>query len=141
MTFDWLFLILSQLRRRHRLPCVFPPKKLRNNSLKVLEARRLALEQYLQAFVKHCQRSYRPLPQVLLDFLQVSLHVPKISSEPAAIIINGGGSNDNPPSQHRSIVGFASKEPFLIESAHALHNSPTGLPDIVTQATLQCFYS
>lgn len=107
--------------------------------MKVLEARRLALEQYLQAFVKHCQRSYKPLPQVLLDFLQVSSHVPKISSGPA-IILNGT-SNENPPSQHRSIVGFASKEPFLIESAHALHNSPTGLPDIVTQATLQCFYS
>ena len=41
---------------------------------------------------------------------------------------------------HRSIVGFVCKEPFLFESAHALQVSHTGLPDIVTQGTLQCFY-
>merc|ERR1712241_885985 len=73
----------NELRKKYRLPCAFPPKKLRNNTSKVLETRKNQLEQYLQAFVKQCQKSYVPLPQVLLDFLQVSIHVPKIAIERA----------------------------------------------------------
>lgn len=103
----------------------------------MLETRRLALEQYLQAFVQQCLKSYKPLPQVLLDFLQVSVHVPKISSTERVCSVVGAIV----PASHRSIVGFATKEPFLLESSHALHASPTGLPDIITQATLQCFYN
>ena len=119
------------------MPCAFPPKKLRNNTSKVLETRKLALEQSLQGIVKQCQKNYKPLPQVLLDFLQVSVHVPKIAIERA-----DSHSLDEriEAASHRSIVGFVSKEPFLFESSHALQASHTGLPDIVTQGTLQCFY-
>ena len=65
------------------MPCAFPPKKLRNNTVKVLETRKNQLEQYLQAIVKQYQKTYKPLPQVLLDFLQVAVHVPKIGIERA----------------------------------------------------------
>ena len=137
-----------QLRRRYRLPVEFPPKKLRNNTTKVLETRRQALEQYLQAFVQLCQRSCKPLPQCLLDFLQIAAHVPKVSS----IVYNAhdrlnscfareSGKTPVQAATHKPIVGFASKEPFLFESSHALQVSNTGLPDIITQATLQCFYN
>ena len=126
----------SYVQKRYRLPCAFPPKKLRNNTSKVLETRKNQLEQYLQAFVKQCQKSYIPLPQVLLDFLQVSIHVPKIAIERADSRLD----DRIEAASHRSIVGFVSKEPFLFESSHALQVSHTGLPDIVTQGTLQCFY-
>ena len=33
--------------------------------------------------MKQCQKNYIPLPQVILDFLQVSIHVPKIAIERA----------------------------------------------------------
>jgi len=126
----------NELRKRCRLPCAFPPKKLRNNTVKVLETRKNQLEQYLQAIVKQCQKTYKPLPQVLLDFLQVGVHVPKIAIERAESRLD----DRIEAASHRSIVGFVCKEPFLFESAHALQVSHTGLPDIVTQGTLQCFY-
>lgn len=137
------FAYLHQLRKRYRLPCPFPPKKLRNSSSKVLETRRAALEQYVQGFVRQCQKNYKPLPPVLLEFLQVPTHVPKISSAAERV---GSFCEESleacslTSSSHRPIVGFTTKEPFLFESSHALHVSPTGLPDIITQATLQCFY-
>ena len=84
----------------------------------------------------HRQKSYIPLPKVLLDFLQVSIHVPKIAIERADSRLD----DRIEAASHRSIVGFVSKEPFLFESSHALQVSHTGLPDIVTQGTLQCFY-
>lgn len=165
-TFSWYnsykeSLILSttlilQLRKRYRLLsncCEFPPKKIRNSTPKVLETRRVALEQYLQQIVKQCQRSSKPLPPPLLDFLQVSIHVPKISTSASSsggsggCNITGGVSFDSlssslASSTHKPLFGFVCKEPFLFESSQAsLNVSLTGLPDIVTTATLQYFYT
>merc|ERR1712018_431033 len=132
----------NELRRRYRLHCDFPPKKLRNTTPKVLETRQLALEHYLRSFVRQCQQLYQPLPLALLDFLDVEAHLPKISSTASSRsrIIEQDNFNDfklQPSgSNQRPIFGFT-REPFLVE---ATQTSITGLPDIVTQATLKCFY-
>ena len=161
------FLILSatlilQLRKRYRLLsscCEFPPKKIRNSTPKVLETRRVALEQYLQQIVKQSQRSSKPLPPPLLDFLQVSTHVPKISASAASPSVgvaseglaSGVGfeslsSSLVCSSTHKPLFGFVCKEPFLFESSQTAGSSLNvsltgGLPDIVTTATLQYFYT
>ena len=75
-------MISLQLRKRQiRLPCEFPPKKLRNTSPKVLETRRLSLEHYIQSLIRQFQKQYQPLPQVLLDFLDLYSHLPNKVSE------------------------------------------------------------
>ena len=47
--------------------------------------------------------------------------------------------------QHQPVLGFKNKEPFLYDTNElSFHSSSRGqnrLPDIVTQATLECFYS
>ena len=136
----YLQYLIFQLRKRYRLHCDFPPKKLRNTTPKVLETRRLALEHYLRSFVRQCQKQYQPLPQVLLEFLDLASHLPKISVERVGSssvdtineIVDFGSIQQN----HRPIFGFT-REPFLAETTQG---SNTGLPDIITQATLKYFY-
>ena len=47
--------------------------------------------------------------------------------------------------QHQPVLGFKNKEPFLYDSKDfPFHSSSRGqsrLPDIITQATLEYFYS
>merc|ERR1712029_155372 len=153
----------NELRKRYRLLsscCEFPPKKIRNSTPKVLETRRVALEQYLQQIVKQSQRSSKPLPPPLLDFLQVSTHVPKISASAASpsVGVASEGSASGVgfeslssslvcSSTHKPLFGFVCKEPFLFESSQTAGSSLNvsltggGLPDIVTTATLQYFYT
>ena len=137
-------LITFQLRKRYRMTCDFPPKKIRNSSAKVLETRRVALEQYLQQVIKQCQRSSKPLPQPLLDFLEVSINVPKVTNERLSNPIGREtelNSVKSTSATHKPVVGFVCKEPFLYESSNSLNVSLTGLPDIVAQSTLQYFYT
>ena len=46
--------------------------------------------------------------------------------------------------QHQPVLGFKHKEPFLYDSTdfgfHSAARGQSRLPDIVTQATLECFY-
>merc|ERR1712018_572800 len=95
----------NELRRRYRLHCDFPPKKLRNTTPKVLETRRLASE----------------LPKISVE------RVGSSSVDTINEIVDFGSIQQN----HRPIFGFT-REPFLAETTQG---SNTGLPDIITQAT------
>ena len=76
-----------------------------------------------------------------IEFLNIPHFLPNLESTYQIEFVTESRLDDRiEAASHRSIVGFVCKEPFLFESAHALQVSHTGLPDIVTQGTLQCFY-
>lgn len=139
------FLTLHNELRKHYSTPEFPPKRIRNTSHKVLSIRREHLERYMQYVVK-----ISPIPTELLDFLQVSEQYSSCQSfgtQDNAVVYSNDGfpSPSNEMCQHQPVLGFKSKEPFLYATSD--FQSPSSLrrrnhlPDIVTQATLEYFYS
>ena len=64
-----------------------------------------------------------------------------------ATIVYSTADSSNPAHdlcQHQPVLGFKTKEPFLYDTNDfTFHSSARGqsrLPDIITQATLECFY-
>ena len=54
----------------------------------------------------------------------------------------GLSSSSNEKCQHQPILGFKSKDPFLYDTTDLQYQRRQGqLPDIITQATLEYFYT
>jgi len=138
------FLALHNELRKHYTTPEFPPKRLKNTSQKVISIRRQQLEAYMQYVVK-----IAPVPKVLMDFLQVSEQYSSNGFDNQNEVIFYAPDETTDPSdyscQHQPVLGFKNKEPFLYDTNElSFHSSSRGqnrLPDIVTQATLECFYS
>lgn len=139
------FLALHNELRKHYSTPEFPPKKLRNTSQKVLGIRRQQLEKYMQCVVK-----LTPVPKLLLDFLQVSEQYSsshQLNNQNHGIVYSDDvlPSSTNEVCQHQPVLGFKNKEPFLFHTSEVQFQTPSiiqsQLPDIITQATLEYFYT
>uniref|UniRef100_A0A8C7K5A4 Sorting nexin 22 n=1 Tax=Oncorhynchus kisutch TaxID=8019 RepID=A0A8C7K5A4_ONCKI len=111
-------------------PPDFPSKRSTHLRTKPLEQRRQQLEDYIQDIIYQ----YEEVPQVLLDFLHVKhFHSGnKISSLEYLFDSPSGLLSLSCQLQHQRVVGFC-RDPYLLES-------PSDLPDIVTDGVLQGLY-
>ncbi|XP_076053424.1 sorting nexin-24-like isoform X3 [Oratosquilla oratoria] len=110
---------LSQLRKYHPT-ADFPPKRVRNTTTKVLEARRSGLEVWL-----HSALQIQPMPAQLLTFLHIhNFQPPQIEQEES--------SSDSSPS-HQPIL-YYSCDP------HLLSRRTSSLPNTVTKGVLTAIY-
>lgn len=111
----------KQLKGMHPTP-YFPPKRVRNFSPKFLEQRRQGLEHYLQGAL-----TIRPVPQPLLNFLNLSSLSPAVSftsldAEEIDLTIN-----------HQPVLTFGKNSFVEIKRGN--------LPDIISQGVLHGLYS
>lgn len=118
------FLWLFQLRKQFgsEVPC-FPPKKVRNSSVKVLESRRTSLELYLQTML-----TFNPVPPQVLSFLNLHSRCFKPSSPSIYSDFPSESTLNNPA------AGFL-EDPF-IES-----DTSSNLSDTVTRGVLDALYN
>lgn len=110
------FLSLYKQIRKHypNSESEFPPKRLRNTTGKVLEARRAGLETWLITALL-----IEPTPPQLLSFLQIHNYQPPHSEA------SGSSSDDSPA--HQPLLMFT-RDPFLLN-----HNLQT--PTLTSQVT------
>ncbi|CAL4167723.1 unnamed protein product [Meganyctiphanes norvegica] len=101
----------------------FPPKRIRNTTGKVLEARRAGLETWLSSAIL-----IEPTPPQLLAFLQIHNYQPPSSSE------GSGSSSDDSPA-HQPLLLFT-RDPFILN--HNLQ-TPT-LTNQVSKGVLTALY-
>ncbi|RWS07816.1 sorting nexin-24-like protein [Dinothrombium tinctorium] len=106
-----------EMKKLYKTP-EFPPKKVRNLNQKLIEQRRLALEKYLQAFIKNDF-----MPKEVIDFLCL----PNENYEAKEL-------------RHQSVIAFTTDYRDRSPS-HSGSSSSSSLPDIVVKGTLDGFYS
>jgi len=110
---------------------LFPPKKVRNSSIKVLESRRTSLEHYLQTML-----TFSPIPKEVLGFLNI--HNSRRNQFPKAETSGSIFGEDHYHSESTIInnpaAGFV-EDPF-IES-----DTSSNLSDTVTRGVLDALYN
>ncbi|XP_044018705.1 sorting nexin-22-like [Aphidius gifuensis] len=117
-----------KLKKKETNIAPFPPKKLRNSQLQVLEQRRAALELYLQKMLQ-----LSTTKQQVLEFLGIT------GKKKTSEMINSNRMNEinennsNVEIGHYPIVTFTC-DPYLTTKKR------TSLPDIVTQGVLLGIY-
>ncbi|CAL8143716.1 unnamed protein product [Orchesella dallaii] len=112
------------------IPC-FPPKKVRNSSVKVLESRRTSLEHYLQTML-----TFSPIPKEVLGFLNIHNcrnQFPKDDSSSVSVYSEDHYQTESTIINHPA-AGFV-EDPF-IES-----DTSSNLSDTVTRGVLDALYN
>ncbi|XP_012264801.2 sorting nexin-24-like isoform X2 [Athalia rosae] len=122
------FNTLHRLLKKDTDTAPFPPKRVRNSQLKVLEQRRSALESYIQKMIRLSSTK-----QQVLHFLGIDSRAPTTGERMQGD--TGNGDPRQPRSntlKHHPVLTFQC-DPYVRA------NTASSLPDIVTNGVLEYF--